>query len=101
MALDVVTKRKQLGDDVFVVELDSVGLELFRNFMNAFLRHTALASPLGLPPNSLNPSASICHERPGGRPSSCMPPTSTRHHTDRRPFRFPGARHRQAIDLRT
>jgi hypothetical protein len=42
VALDVVTKRRQLGNDLFVVELNAVALELFRDFVNALLRHTLL-----------------------------------------------------------
>jgi hypothetical protein len=42
VALDVVTKRRELGDDLLIVELNAVVLELFGNFVNALLRHTLL-----------------------------------------------------------
>jgi len=42
VALDVVPERRELGDDLFVVELNAVALELFRDFVNALLRHTLL-----------------------------------------------------------
>jgi hypothetical protein len=42
VALDVVPERRQLGDDLFIVELNAVALELFRDFVNALLRHTLL-----------------------------------------------------------
>jgi len=46
VTLDVVTERRQLGDDLFVVELNAMGLELFGDFVDALLRHTGWPSNL-------------------------------------------------------
>jgi hypothetical protein len=42
VALDVVAERRQLGHDLFVVELNAMTLELLGDFVDALLRHTLL-----------------------------------------------------------
>ena len=85
MALDVVAKGQQLRDDLLVVELNPMGFQLFCDFMNPFLCHTA-ASPRGPPPNSSNPGASPFPGKPDGRPSVSMPPPDIPCHIDTRPY---------------
>ena len=98
MALDVVPEGQQLGDDLLVVELNPMGFQLFCDFMNPFLCHTA-AFLRGPPPNSSNPGASPFRGKPVGGPSVSTPPPDIPCHIDTRLYPPPPVRGQRPADF--